>query len=429
MGRYLDLLLKEEEIIKKQPAMIRVLTITARFPSLIQPWLVGQLVQIIKNGGSNSVLARKSETDIYSSDIDSYNLLDDYQLVPDKKGALVLNFIRILLTLDGAERIFRGALKFPRVLFSNEFTLKEKLFSFFLLPCFGLKGIDIIHSHSEMAGNTLLPVVLALDVPLVITFHGLPPTGVPPITPSQRQRYTRLASVILVNTEFAKDQYASLGVSSEKIEILPQGTNLESFPFRPKPFPSREIHLLTVGRFHPDKGQKYALEAVSLLIKKGIELKYHLVGNGPQRAELETLAKELGIESNVSFYSQLSDSELRDLYSLSHIFVLPSLRSKDGFHEETQGVVLQEAQASGLITICTKTGGIPECIDDNISGFLVDDRSSKVIAEKIFEVISEPDRWGEYQTAGRKWVQARYDVNVIGEKTNQIYRKLSEPTP
>jgi glycosyltransferase involved in cell wall biosynthesis len=120
----------------------------------------------------------------------------------------------------------------------------------------------------------------------------------------------------------------------------------------------------------------------------------------------------------------LNDSELRDIYAKSHLFILPSLKSEDGFHEETQGVVLQEAQAVGLITLATKTGGIPECIDDGVSGFLVEDRSAEAIADKLSTLISESDKWSTYQKAGRKWVEDRYDIDVIGKKINAIYKSL-----
>jgi len=401
---------------------VSVLTIAATFPSLIQPWLVNQLVQIEKNGGVNSILARRAETAVYSSDIDHYDLMSRYQLVPEDRLGQIRRFV---FTITGCRLILSGLKSFPRLLASNELSLSEKFFSVFLLPIIGRADIDIIHSHSEMAGNKFIPIVYALKIPLVITFHGLPPVGVNPISAEQRRRYTKNASVILVNTEFAKKQYQSLGVDGEKIQILPQGTNLDDFPFKIRPFPhDGEVCILTVGRFHPDKGQEYAIKAVASLIKQGFRIKYRLVGNGPQRVVLEALCKDLGVTNEVEFYSSLSDQELRGIYSNAHIFILPSLKSEDGFHEETQGVVLQEAQAVGLITIATNTGGIPECIDDGVSGFLVKDRSSEEIAQKLIEVIFCADRWPEYQRAGRQWVEQRYDIDKIGGEIDGIYRNL-----
>ncbi len=403
---------------------INVLTITATFPSLIQPWLINQLVQIIKNGGLNKILARRAELTVYSSDVDSYNLIECSQLVPEDRSGLLKNLFSGFASATGIKTFFYGIKAYKNVLFSQEFTLKEKIYSLFLIPNFWLGEIDVIHSHSEMAGNKFLPLVWAAKKPFVITFHGLPPAGVVPITATQRKRYTDMSSVILVNTEFAKTQYMSLGVDGGKIRILPQGINLNDFPFKVRPFPAGEINVLTVGRFHPDKGQKYALTAVATMIKQGANLRYRMVGNGPDRVVLEELSKELGIEEKVDFYSGLTDEELRAIYAGSHIFILPSLKSEDGFHEETQGVVLQEAQAAGLITIATNTGGIPECIDNGVSGFLVDDRSADAIAEALQLVIDKKQQWDVIQTAGRAWVEENYDIDVIGRKINTLYKEL-----
>lgn len=403
----------------------RVLTIAATFPSLIQPWLVNQLVEIIHNGGENRILARRSEQGVYGSKIDEHHLLDSYAIADESNGKLVANFFKLLFGKDSFISTIRGLFRYRRVALSSEFTLKEKAYAFLLTPYMGLRDVDVIHSHSEPAGNKFLPIVVALDKPFVFTFHGLPPVGVAPISDAQRKRYVAKAQTIFVNTEFAKKQYVSLGGDSNKIKILPQGTNLESYPFKARPYPAdNHFYILTVGRYHPDKGQKYAIEAVEKLILKGHNITYLLVGNGPEKENLQSFAKQLGVANQVEFHSSLSDEELRQMYDQAHIFILPSLKSQDGFHEETQGVVLQEAQASGLIVIATATGGIPECIDDGNSGFLVPDRSAEAIADRLEALLDVPERWPEIQQAGRDWVSNRYDIKYIGALLDKEYDKV-----
>ena len=121
---------------------------------------------------------------------------------------------------------------------------------------------------------------------------------------------------------------------------------------------------------------------------------------------------------------RLSDAELRQLYDKSHIFILPSLKAKDGFHEETQAVVIQEAQASGVIVIATNAGGIPECVDDGKSAFLVNDRSADEITEQVLALLSESDSWGHIRRAARKWVEEHFCSNVIGKRMNDVYVSL-----
>ncbi len=410
---------------KKKNKKKRVLTIAATFPSLIQPWLVNQLVQIKQNGGENRILARRSKMDVYASNIDKYGFLKIYKIIEESNKDLLLSTIRSLVNPKFLISTLRGITRYHRVFFSKKFTFSEKIYSIFLTPYMGLKNIDLIHSHSEMAGNKLLPITVALNKPFIFTFHGLPPVGVNPITSKQRQRYIEQASVIFVNTEFAKKQYVTLGGDPQKIRVVPQGISLDEFPFKIRPYPKDgEINLLTVGRYHLDKGQQYSIHAVAGLVKKGVKIKYRLVGSGPEIGNLRAVAKKLGVSANVQFFSSLSDEALREIYDSSHMFILPSLKSHDGFHEETQGVVLQEAQASGLITIATKTGGIPECIDDGVSGFLVVDRSADAIEEKLLEIIGSPEKWEAYQVAGRKWVENRYDIEYIGKILDSVYEEM-----
>jgi len=414
---------------KETPGSLCVLTITATFPSLIQPWLVNQLAQIVENGGDNRILARRSDMAVYASSIDRYNLLTKFRVISESKTKLIISLMRLMLNYKTWRAFFKSLLRYPAILGAKQYSLKEKLYAALLAPYFGLSDIDLIHSHSEMAGNKFMPIIDALNRPLVVTFHGLPPVGVKPIEHEERIRYVSRASIILVNTQFAKKQYVSLGATADKIKIIPQGINLDDFPFKLRSFPQDEICILTVGRYHHDKGQKYAIEAIAELVHAGVNLRYRLVGNGPDLENLKQLTIQLGIDKNVEFYRSLSDQQLSEIYQTSHIFILPSLTARDGLHEETQGVVLQEAQASGLIVIATNVGGIPECIDDGVSGFLVDDRSSKAIAARLTKIISSSEKWEEYQTLGRRWVEERYDIRVIGKKIKSLYANVIEAYP
>jgi colanic acid/amylovoran biosynthesis glycosyltransferase len=117
----------------------------------------------------------------------------------------------------------------------------------------------------------------------------------------------------------------------------------------------------------------------------------------------------------------LSPEELKQLYQESHLFVLPSV-SNPGGHVETQGVVLQEAQASGCVPIASNVGGVPECVNDNKDALLVRQKSSRDLAEKIETFYFNPQCWAAYQNSGRQNVQANLSANVIGLRMAEILR-------
>ncbi len=293
-----------------------------------------------------------------------------------------------------------------------------------LAPAMGMQNIDLVHSHIEIRGHQLLPVVKALRVPLVVTFHGLELPGNNQLPQAKRKEYLDAAQLVLVNTDFARRQYMALGCPEDKIRILPQGIDLRRFPFQPHPPPVRgPVRVLTVARFHPDKGQVYAIDAVAALIGEGFDLVYDLVGTGPDRDRLLGRIRDLGLSHKVTLHERLPFEQLIELYRSSHVFILPSVRSTDGTHEETQGVVIQEAQASGLITIATRTGGIPECIEDNVTGFLVDDRSSAAIADKLRDIIAAKGRWQQWQKQARECVEQNYDIDLIIVRLMALYEE------
>ena len=87
------------------------------------------------------------------------------------------------------------------------------------------------------------------------------------------------------------------------------------------------------------------------------------------------------------------------------------------------GVALQEGQASGCIAIATRTGGIPECVDESHAR-LVPDRNAEALAGAILDLMDDPERWPEWQAAGRRWVEDRYSLDVIGRRLAELYLRV-----
>lgn len=289
----------------------------------------------------------------------------------------------------------------------------------------GFDRYDIVHAHHEISAYEFLPLAKALNIPVVLTFHGKPPPNVAELSQQKRQMLYDFVSHVQVNTQFAAQQVIALGCSPEKIRILPQGTDLQGFPFCPRPPADSQqpLVILTVARVQSDKGHKYAIEAVARLVKTGHRIEYRIVGAGPEEDALRNQIKMLGMESSIKMLGPLPDIQLFDEYRHAHVFILPSLRDLEGKHEETQGVVIQEAQASGKIVIATITGGVPECVDNGVSAFLVEDRNAAAFEKAILDILHKPEQWQQWQGKARQWVETRYDINVIGEKQWELYQK------
>lgn len=401
---------------------MRALIIATKFPNTIQPWLANSTAQVVKHGGSVTIFSMTQGDPNYSSVVDKFHLAQSTEYLHfdgrNKLFAIANNFLNPLNIVKSV----RGLFSAPHYFSKHKSLASNLIGALVLAPHFIKRDIDIIHSHFEITGHLLLPVIRVQKTPFVVTFHGLPPPGVSTIPAIMRSEYVDAADIILVNTEFAKKQYMSLGAPAEKITIIPQGIVTSDFIFTAKPKPAdAPVELLTVGRFHADKGQQYVLQALPKLIELGYNLHYTLVGAGPERANLENLVVELNLQKHVTLHTSISEQQLKEIYSRAHIFVFPSLTDKTGFHEETQGVAIQEAQASGLIVIATKTGGIPECVEDGKSAFLVEDRNPAAMADKIQWIIDNPQQWNEWQHNARQYVETHFDIDVIGSRLMQIY--------
>jgi glycosyltransferase involved in cell wall biosynthesis len=398
--------------------MKNVLVLAPQFPAANQPWIDTYLEKLLVNGLEVSILSTNNEIGPYSSKVDSLRLRD--RVLPISLGPLdvlrgalgsLLKFrlADIRSALNVASHFSGGVASF----------LSALVYALYFQDCeFG--EIALIHSHDEILAYRFLLLARLRKVPLVLTFHGMPPSDVRQLSAEKRNALYRELSAVFVNTGFSRQQVVNLGCPAEKIIVLPQGLCIEDFPFfvRSAPGSGEVLRVLTVGRYHRDKGQAYALVALARLLRAGVSVEWTFVGVGLYLPRLQRLAARLGVERNVRFLTELPQDEVKPLYQACHLFVLPSVAA------ETQGVVLQEAQASGCIPVATCVGGISECVANGKDAFLVRPRSSRQITHTVLALLSDPDIWLTVQQTGRQRVEQLFSADVIGKRMAIELRRL-----
>lgn len=282
---------------------------------------------------------------------------------------------------------------------------------------------DLVHAHTLLVGVECSFVARAMGIPLVMTFHGAAVPGVPTPHPRKLMEAFHFATLVLVNTEFARNWVQTLGCPTEKVRILRQGIVLQDFAFRPRTFPrNRRVILLTVGRLAKDKGQSVAIEAVARLVAAGRDVEYRIVGVGPDRERLTQQVAQMGLEDRVRIISGSHRDVVLKQFAEADLFVFPSMGGQTILENtETQGVVVQEAQASGLVVVASRTGGIPECVDEGRSAFLVPPGDPEALAHKIAYVLDHPEKWPEWQHAGRAWVEQHFASEKMGARLWELY--------
>jgi colanic acid/amylovoran biosynthesis glycosyltransferase len=408
----------------------KVLVLAGQFPALNQPWMDTYLQQLDSAGIGFAILSKQWSRWPYNKKVDLLGLLDTRILVDDRPSS----HVRVILTflISRPAMVLKGFLAAWR-LSRSEQTARSRVSTLIrgasmLCAVSKLSDLRVIHVHSLDMGFDVIPTSIVRSIPVVLTFHGLEPSGVRQVAESRRRSLFAHADRVLVNTRFARVHAIELGCPSEKIVVIPQGLPLEDFPFCPRKAPSsgEPLEILSVGRFHRDKGQGYSLLALARLRKKGFDARWHFAGVGPDLRRLESLARRLGVHQFVEFHEAVPADDLKALYRRCHLFVLASVSSATGVeHMETQGVVIQEAQASGCIPIATRTGGIPECITDGHDGLLVEERSHKAMANAILYLMANQEQWSTLQQNGRRTVEDRFSSGTIGRQVNAILQEVA----
>lgn len=177
---------------------------------------------------------------------------------------------------------------------------------------------------------------------------------------------------------------------------------------------NNELIILSIAALHPRKGLKYLIEAFSMIHEKIPDCKLVIVGEGPQKTELEKIIKKLGIDNKVVL-SGYQESIPKILKS-SDLFVLPSIK-------EAFGLVLLEAMEAQLPIIATNTGGIPEIVQNHKSGELVEPGNAGQLAEKILELVKNKPIREKLAFLGHHRVK-EFDAGVMAKQTETLYDQI-----
>lgn len=175
---------------------------------------------------------------------------------------------------------------------------------------------------------------------------------------------------------------------ASKSFVTSNGIDMDRFPLPVVKAPSAKLRLLSVCRLMPHKNIDLVLRALSLLKEKEVSFEYRVVGQGPQLSPLKRLCKELQLQEHVRFVGALDQERLTEHYQWADLFLL--LTKKQHQYVEGFGLVFLEAAACGTPSIGAPTGGIPEVIHHNETGWLVHEQDEKALSELLMHLHKQP---------------------------------------
>lgn len=159
--------------------------------------------------------------------------------------------------------------------------------------------------------------------------------------------------------------------------------------------------LLYVGRLHYVKGLPLLLESIAILRERYPHIHLDIVGAGPEKARLEATLSRYGIEEHVTLHGYWSQAQLRERLSRYGIFVMASFA-------EGIPLVLMEAMAAGVPVIAPRVGGIPELIEDHVSGLLFHPGKVDDLVEKIELLMEDEQLWSQLHTRSRYTIEQEF---------------------
>jgi phosphatidylinositol alpha-1,6-mannosyltransferase len=213
----------------------------------------------------------------------------------------------------------------------------------------------------------------------------------------KRRVFREAEKVFPVSAYTGRAVLEETGAAHDRVVVVHNGVNPAIFKptsvspadearFRPR----GERLLLTVTRLYPYKGVDRMLEALPAIAQAAPDVRYLVVGEGPDLERLQRLAAGLGLQNRVSFLGRRTVAEIVSLYNLADLFVL--LTREEPPDVEGFGLVFLEAAACGLPSLGGRSGGIPEAIEDGRTGWLVDPRDPRTIAATIIDLLKSPER-------------------------------------
>ena len=286
---------------------------------------------------------------------------------------------------------------------------------------------DVIHCHFGNLGavGVALRDLGLLRGPIITSFHGRDVTRYPSTRQGVYDTLFRMGDRFLVNSGFTADKITALGCDPQRIDKVPVAFDTNKIPFRPRTLcPGEAVRLISVGRLVEKKGHEFAIRALAMLRDHTIRVELDIIGGGPLRGELDKLIQELGVADRVTLLGPQPPERVREAYDLAHLFLVPSVTDRHGDHEG-QGLVLQEAQASGLPVIATDHNGFPEGMIDGTTGFLVPERDPAAIAQRLRWLIEHHARWPQIGRAGSDFVRRTYDRRYQNDRLEQVFLRLA----
>ncbi len=279
-------------------------------------------------------------------------------------------------------------------------------------------GADVVHAHGYKADVYVYLAMRTSQTPIVSTCHGWIDNGLAVRLYGALDRFTlRRYSGIVAVSDGVKQRLLNAGVAARRIRLIRNGVDLKPFANAQQPNQDRsgEDHSLCVGlvgRLSHEKGIDLFLRAASDVLIKLPLIRFAIVGDGPDQAQLEELVAQLKIGASVSLLGRSED--MPAFYASLDILVSSS-------RQEGLPIALLEGMASGLPLVATNVGLVPDIVHNDRTGILVSTESVDALATAMLKLIQNPKLRRSYGAAAQTLIAEEYSAQRMTKEYLSLY--------
>jgi len=279
---------------------------------------------------------------------------------------------------------------------------------------------SVRHIHAHFADRAAVVAMVAARF-LKITYSLTAHANDIYVSPIMLKEKIRNAKFVTTCTSYNKKYLEHL--TGQRIELVYHGIDLKDLKlYGIKKSNKKPVLILSVGQLKEKKGFPFLIKACHLLKKRGYNFICEIIGEGPERSNLEKLIYDFSLEDTVILSGSVSNKKVLDRYQYATIFVLSCIPAKNNDRDGIPNVLI-EAMGCQVPVISTKFSGIPEIIEDGVNGLLVDPANEKALADAMSGLLDNARIQKKIAQNGRITIEKKFDINKNIEQLLKLFNQ------